>query len=100
MLDVKTFQLQSFLPLPSEEVLEPRLKRAQEKPHSRSGPGGEFNGWGRPPRAYERARVAPPRVAAARAPREEPPMPMTTSTSESAQILAAAALMRANSSLS
>ena len=37
MLDVKSFQLQSFLPLPYEEVLAPRLKRAHEKLQSGSG---------------------------------------------------------------
>ena len=36
MLDVKSFQLQSFLPLPYEEVLAPRLKRAHEKLQSGS----------------------------------------------------------------
>ena len=41
MLDVKSFQLQSFLPLPYEEVLAPRLKRAHEKLQSGSGAGGE-----------------------------------------------------------
>ena len=45
MLDVKSFQLQSFLPLPYEEVLAPRLKRAHEKLQSGSGAGGEFTGW-------------------------------------------------------
>lgn len=40
MLDVKSFQLQSFLPLPYEEVLAPRLKRAHEKLQSGSGAGG------------------------------------------------------------
>lgn len=44
MLDVKSFQLQSFLPLPYEEVLAPRLKRAHEKLQSGSGVGGEFTG--------------------------------------------------------
>ena len=44
MLDVKSFQLQSFLPLPYEEVLAPRLKRAHEKLQSGSGAGGEFTG--------------------------------------------------------
>ena len=29
MLDVKTFQMRSFLPMPYEEALAPRLKLAQ-----------------------------------------------------------------------
>ena len=31
MLDVKLFEMQSFLPLPYKEALAPRLKKAQEK---------------------------------------------------------------------
>ena len=54
MLDVKSFQLQSFLPLPYEEVLAPRLKRAHEKLQSGSGAGGEFTGWVHLPRDYDR----------------------------------------------
>ena len=50
MLDVKSFQLQSFLPLPYEEVLAPRLKRAHKKLQSGSGAGGEFTGWVHLPR--------------------------------------------------
>ena len=54
MLDVKSFQLQSFLPLPYEEVLAPRLKRAHEKLQSGSGAGGEFTGWVHLPRDYDK----------------------------------------------
>ena len=54
MLDVKSFQLQSFLPLPYEEVLAPRLKRAHEKLQSGSGAGGEPTGWVHLPRDYDR----------------------------------------------
>ena len=66
MLDVKTFQLQSFLPLPYEEVLAPRLKRAQEKLQSGSGAGGEFTGWVHLPRDYDREEFARIQAAAAR----------------------------------
>ena len=59
MLDVKSFQLQSFLPLPYEEVLAPRLKRAHEKLQSGSGAGGEFTGWVQIGRASCRERVFP-----------------------------------------
>ena len=45
MLDVKLFQMQSFLPMPYEEALAPRLKKAQEKLQNGSGAGGEFTGW-------------------------------------------------------
>ena len=66
MLDVKSFQLQSFLPLPYEEVLAPRLKRAQEKLQSGSGAGGEFTGWVHLPRDYDREEFARIQAAAAR----------------------------------
>ena len=58
MLDVKSFQLQSFLPLPYEEVLAPRLKRAHEKLQSGSGAGGEFTGWVHLPRDYDKEEFA------------------------------------------
>ena len=66
MLDVKSFQLQSFLPLPYEEVLAPRLKRAHEKLQSGSGAGGEFTGWGHLPRDYDREEFARIQAAASR----------------------------------
>ena len=66
MLDVKTFQLQSFLPLPYEEVLAPRLKRAHEKLQSGSGAGGEFTGWVHLPRDYDREEFARIQAAASR----------------------------------
>lgn len=64
MLDVKSFQLQSFLPLPYEEVLAPRLKRAHEKLQSGSGAGGEFTGWVHLPRDYDREEFARIQAAA------------------------------------
>ena len=66
MLDVKSFQLQSFLPLPYEEVLAPRLKRAHEKLQSGSGAGGEFTGWVHLPRDYDRGEFARIQAAASR----------------------------------
>ena len=66
MLDVKSFQLQSFLPLPYEEVLAPRLKRAHEKLQSGSGAGGEFTGWVHLPRDYDREEFARIQAAAKR----------------------------------
>ena len=66
MLDVKSFQLQSFLPLPYEEVLAPRLKRAHEKLQSGSGAGGEFTGWVHLPRDYDREEFARIQAAASR----------------------------------
>ena len=66
MLDVKSFQLQFFLPLPYEEVLAPRLKRAHEKLQSGSGAGGEFTGWVHLPRDYDREEFARIQAAASR----------------------------------
>ena len=66
MLDVRSFQLQSFLPLPYEEVLSPRLKRAQEKLQTGTGAGGEFTGWVHLPRDYDKEEFARIQAAAAR----------------------------------
>ena len=66
MLDVRSFQLQTFLPLPYEEVLSPRLKRAHEKLQSGSGAGGEFTGWVHLPRDYDQAEFSRIQAAAAR----------------------------------
>ena len=58
MLDVKLFELQSFLPLPYEEALAPRLKKAHEKLQTASGAGGEFTGWVHLPRDYDKEEFA------------------------------------------
>ena len=66
MLDVKLFQMRTFLPMPYEEALGPRLKRAQEKLQNASGAGGEFTGWVHLPRDYDREEFARIQAAAAR----------------------------------
>ena len=48
MLDIKLFEMKSFLPMPYEEALAPRLKIAHEKLQNASGAGGEFTGWAPP----------------------------------------------------
>ena len=58
MLDVKLFELQSFLPLPYEEALAPRLNKAHEKLQTASGAGGEFTGWVHLPRDYDKEEFA------------------------------------------
>ena len=58
MLDVKLFELHSFLPLPYEEALAPRLKKAHEKLQTASGAGGEFTGWVHLPRDYDKEEFA------------------------------------------
>ena len=66
MLDVKLFELQSFLPLPYEEALAPRLKKAHEKLQTASGAGGEFTGWVHLPRDYDKEEFARVQDAAKR----------------------------------
>ena len=66
MLNVKLFEMKSFLPLPYEEVLAPRLKRAQEKLQTGTGAGGEFTGWVHLPRDYDKEEFARVQAAAQR----------------------------------
>ncbi len=66
MLDVKLFQMHTFLPLPYEDALAPRLKRAHEKLQTGSGAGGAFTGWVHLPRDYDREEFARIQAAAAR----------------------------------
>ena len=66
MLDVKLFEMQSFLPLPYKEALAPRLKKAQEKLQNGTGAGGEFTGWVHLPRDYDKEEFARIQAAAAR----------------------------------
>ena len=64
MLDVTLFQQHTFLPLPYEEALAPRLKRAQEKLQNGNGAGGEFTGWVHLPRDYDKEEFARIKAAA------------------------------------
>ena len=66
MLDVKLFEMKTFLPMPYEEALAPRLKIAQEKLQSGSGAGGEFTGWVHLPRDYDKEEFSRIQAAAAR----------------------------------
>ena len=66
MLDVKTFHMDSFIPMPYEEALAPRLKLAQEKLQKGSGEGGEFTGWVHLPRDYDKVEYARIKAAAAK----------------------------------
>jgi glucose-6-phosphate isomerase len=66
MLDVKLFHLRTFIPMPYEEALAPRLKLAQEKLQSGSGVGGEFTGWVHLPRSFDRTEYGRIKAAAAR----------------------------------
>ena len=66
MLDVKLFEMKTFLPMPYEDALAPRLKLAHEKLQNGSGAGGEFTGWVHLPRSYDRAEFARSKQAAAK----------------------------------
>ena len=50
MLSVRLFQMNTFIPMPYEEALAPRLKRAEEWLQNGSGKGGDFTGWVNLPR--------------------------------------------------
>ena len=64
MLSVRLFQMNTFIPMPYEEALAPRLKRAEEWLQNGSGKGGEFTGWVNLPREYDREEFARIQAAA------------------------------------
>lgn len=66
MLEVKTFHMDSFIPMPYEEAMAPRLNLAHEKLQNGSGAGGEFTGWVRLPRDYDREEFRRVKAAAAK----------------------------------
>ena len=66
MLDVKLFHMKSFLPMPYEAALAPRLKRAHDMLQAGSGLGGEFTGWVHLPRDYDKAEFKRIQAAAAK----------------------------------
>ena len=70
MLDIKTFQIQSFLPASYEEDLSPRLKLAHEQLQSGTGVGGDFTGWVHLPSNYDQEEFRRIRVAAERIKRD------------------------------
>ena len=66
MLEVKTFHIDSFIPMPYEDAKAPRLGLAHEKLQSGSGAGGEFTGWVHLPRDYDREEYGRVKAAAAK----------------------------------
>ena len=66
MLQMKLFQSKTFLPMPYEEAMAPRLRQGQEKLQKGSGAGGEFTGWVDLPRSYDREELARVQAAARR----------------------------------
>ena len=66
MLDVKLFQMETFLSEPYEETLAPLLRSAHKRLQDGSGLGGEFTGWVHLPRDYDKEEFARIKAAAAR----------------------------------
>ena len=58
--------MKSFLPMPYEAALAPRLKRAHDMLQAGSGLGGEFTGWVHLPRDYDKAEFERIQAAAAK----------------------------------
>ena len=54
MLNVKLFQMESFLPASYEEKLAPRMQLAHEQLQNGTGAGGSFTGWVHLPRNYDK----------------------------------------------
>lgn len=54
MLNVKLFQMESFLPASYEEKLAPRMQLAHEQLQNGTGAGGSFTGWVHLPRDYDK----------------------------------------------
>ena len=66
MLNVKLFNMKSFLPLPYEEALAPRLMQGLEKLQNATGAGSDFTGWVHLPRDYDKEEFARIKAAAAK----------------------------------
>ena len=66
MLDVKLFQMETFLSEPYEETMAPLLRSAHERLQDGSGLGGDFTGWVHLPRDYDKEEFARIKAAAAR----------------------------------
>ncbi|MCQ2447939.1 MAG: glucose-6-phosphate isomerase [Oscillibacter sp.] len=64
MLEMQTFQMDSFLSGDYKKELAPHLAEAQQKLQSGSGAGGEFTGWVHLPRNYDRDEFARIQAAA------------------------------------
>ena len=66
MLNVKLFQMESFLPASYEEKLAPRMQLAHEQLQNGTGAGGSFTGWVHLPRDYDKEEFRRIQAAAAR----------------------------------
>ena len=64
MIQVDLQNIRSFIPLPYEAALSPRLRIAHDRLQTGSGAGGEFTGWVRLPEDYDKAEFARIKAAA------------------------------------
>ena len=58
MIQVDLQNVRSFIPLPYEAALSPRLRIAHDRLQTGSGAGGEFTGWVRLPEGYDKSSPA------------------------------------------
>lgn len=66
MLNVKTFQMQEFLPASYEAELAPRLKTAHDQLQTGTGTGGDYTGWVHLPTDYDKEEFQRIQTAATR----------------------------------
>lgn len=66
MLDVRLFHFKTFVPMPYEEALSPRLKLAQDRLQKGTGVGSDFMGWVHLPESFDRAEYQRVKQAAAK----------------------------------
>ena len=64
MIQVDLQNVRSFIPLPYEAALSPRLRIAHDRLQTGGGAGGEFTGWVRLPEDYDKAEFARIKAAA------------------------------------
>ena len=64
MIQVDLQNVRSFIPLPYEAALSPRLRIAHDHLQNGDGAGGEFTGWVRLPENYDKAEFARIKAAA------------------------------------
>ena len=57
MIQVDLKNVRSFIPLPYEAALAPRLRIAHDHLQKGDGAGGDFTGWVRLPEDYDRAEL-------------------------------------------
>ena len=64
MLNVKSFQIENFIPADYQNAAAPRLAEAQEKLQKHTGAGREFTDWVRLPVDYDKEEFARIQAAA------------------------------------